>query len=120
MGSPRAPCSSRRSDRNRSAVAAWLRGGSLRAAVEHDVIGLEVGFELVTRLEVAREQVAGERIDHELLERTLERARTVDRIVASLGDARDCPVGQLQGQLALGEQLVEPAKLDPDDPAELG
>ena len=56
----------------------------------------DVGLDLVTGLEVAGEQLGGERIDHELLQRALERTRTVHRIVASLGDPGDCLVGEVE------------------------
>src|ERR1041384_5024131 len=57
-----------------------LRSCSLGVTVEHDAVALDGGLELVARLEVSGEEVAGERVDHELLQRALERARAVHRI----------------------------------------
>src|SRR5262249_59309478 len=74
----------------------------------------------VTGLEFASEQLVGEWVDHELLERTLERSRTVYRIVPSLGHPGDCLVGEVEAELALCEQLFEPLHLNPHDLSELG
>src|SRR5215510_653503 len=87
--------------------------------MEDDPFTVEVGLELVTRLEVSGEELAGERIDHELLERTLERTCAVHRIVPSFGHAGDCPVSEVKRDLPFRQQLVEPVELDADDLSQL-
>ena len=86
---------------------------------EADLAEFRVSPNHVALPELALEQAQRERVLEQPLDRTLERSRTVGRVPACLGDQLACAVRQLEREAALGEPLVQPRELHPDDLAEL-
>src|SRR5881628_195560 len=62
--------------------------------------------------EIAREDLLGERVLDLLLDRALERARTVDRIEADFGDYGERRGRHVELDVELGEPRLEALELD--------
>ena len=67
------------------------------------------------RLDPAGEDLFGERVLQVFLDRALQRARAVDRIVAGAGEPLLGLLVELDDDLAIGEELVQALDLDIDD-----
>src|SRR5207253_1917250 len=74
---------------------------------------------LVAAAHLAVEELERQRVQEPLLERALQRARPVDRVVALRRQELLGPRGQLQRDLALRQPPAQPAQLDLHDLGQL-
>src|SRR6266568_9678125 len=75
--------------------------------------------DVVARLELAPQDLLRQRILDEALDGALERAGAVDGIVPGVRDGLSRRLGELDGELAVLEELPQPAELDLHDAADL-
>src|SRR5256712_2918442 len=94
----------------------FLAAGAVDARErEHVVRRARVHADGVAGPEVTLQHFDRQRIEHHALQRALQRPRAVHRIVARLPHGLLRPIGQLQLELLVGEQLGETSELDLDD-----
>src|SRR5207247_7332599 len=122
----------KRRERTRRLVhlAAASRAGGLALALfglllrvllapEDDLAVLRVHEDRVALLELAREDLLRERVDHQALDRPFDRTRSVDRIESFFCDQRLRVVGEVARDLSLRKPLGEDLRLLLDDLHEL-
>ena len=76
-------------------------------------------FEVRTTGRVGQKQQLRERILQTALDHAFQRTRAIDRIVAGIGEPGSRPVVELDGHLAVCQQLLQPLQLDVHDAAHL-
>ena len=109
---PLAPASTApRPDRASADQAAAFTGSPLSTSWPLRTVSL-IGLPVA---DLAGQDLLGQRVLHLLLDHALQGPRAVGRVVALVGEPRARRVVQLQGELAVGEQLLQPADLDVDD-----
>src|SRR5262245_2031212 len=89
--------------------------GRLGLMEREPALGVDVYYHRVAFANLRLEQLERQRVLHALLDHALERPRTVDRVVALLGQLLARRWCQLQRDLAVLELLAQPAELDLDD-----
>src|SRR4051812_25059325 len=89
--------------------------GRVLLGPEHDLPVLRVHEDRVALIELAHQHFLRERIDDELLDRALDRARAVRRVEALLRDERLGILGELKRELPLGETRREDGRFLIDD-----
>src|SRR6266550_2574461 len=83
---------------------------ALRIAVDDDVVSL---------VELAFENGEGEGVLQETLDRALQRSGAERRVVALCRQDFTCRRSELEGELPVGEQILEPVQLQVDDVLDL-
>src|SRR5215216_627984 len=87
--------------------------------VEGELVHVRIDDDGVALLKLALEHLERQRVQHAALDRALERAGAVDRVVALLDEQVLGGVGELERDLALAQAAHEAGELDLDDLAQL-
>src|SRR5258707_15855570 len=77
------------------------------------------GFDAVARFEFTQEQLGGERVQHQVLDGPLQRARPKLRIKSLFGNQQSGGAVQFETELLLREAFLQSLKLDFHDAGEL-
>ena len=90
-----------------------------RARHEHQLAALRIHLDRIAIAEPAGQDRLRQRVLQLLLDRALERSRTVDRIEADVSEQLESLVAQFDADAALAQSLLQPAQLDPRDRLDL-
>src|SRR5690606_21556178 len=90
-------------------------GRRRRSMGEDQLVAVCVHSDTVAFLEFTLENLDCERILNQSLNRSPERTRAVNRIIAALGDERLGALGEIQRDLAAREIFAQTIELDIDD-----